>query len=123
MTLAGQARGYLFDTNPSNMRFQIGTGTWGNIATVTRGATGVWAHYVGTYDGSDVRIYKDGVAGTPGAKTGSITYTSTGLSIGRYYNTSSNSADMHVAHAAIWSRALSANEVTHLYNVTKQQFT
>lgn len=27
MTLAGQARGYLFDTNPSNMRFQIGTGT------------------------------------------------------------------------------------------------
>lgn len=122
LTLAGQQRGYLFDTAPSTMNFQIGTGSWGGSATVARNATGIWTHYVGTWDGTTVRIYKNGVAGGTLAKTGSIVYTSTGLSIGRYHNTSANSSDMHVAHAAIWNRALSADEVTHLYNVTKQQF-
>lgn len=123
LTLAGQARGYLFDTNTSsgNIFFYIGNGTWGT-ASVARGSTGVWTHYVGTWDGTTIRIYKDGVvSGTTGSKS-SITYTSTGLNIGRYYTSSGNTYDGRVALPLIYNRALSADEVTYLYNITKQQF-
>ncbi len=44
---------------------------------ITKGATAsVWHHIVGTYDGSNMIIYVDGVPGTPYAKIGDIQYNS-----------------------------------------------
>lgn len=35
-------------------------------------ATGVWSHVVGTFDGVNIRVYVNGVAGTPVARAGNI---------------------------------------------------
>jgi hypothetical protein len=122
MSLSGQARGYMFDTNSvGNMTFQVGNGTWGQ-ATVARGAVSTWTHYVGTWDGTTVRIYKNGVVSETTASKTSITYTGTALTIGRYYNLATNTQLGYFSDITIYNRALSADEITHIYNITKQQF-
>ena len=117
-TLSGQQRGYLFDmaTVGNTLAFQIGNGTWGVVSTTY--TTGVYIHIVGVWDGSTVTLYKNGVSvGTPVSKA-SITYTSSGFSLGRYYNdsTSANMFDGQIDEVGIWSRALTSTEVTELYN-------
>lgn len=117
-TLSGNQRGYLFDMNVSgkSLAFQIGNGTWGIVSTTY--TVGSWTHIVGTWDGATVRLYKNGTGvGTPVSKA-SITYTSCGFSLGTYYNdtTSANMFDGMIDEVGIWSRALSATEVTELYN-------
>lgn len=123
LTLSGQARGYVFDTDVAGglIYFRIGNGTWGT-ASVAKPSAGVWTHIVGTWDGSTVRIYKNAtVSGTTASKA-SITYTGTGLAIGRYYNSSSFTYSGKISDVLIYNRALSADEITRIYNLTKEQF-
>jgi hypothetical protein len=111
----GQARGYLFDMDTTNLAFQVGDGAWGKVTTTY--TTGAWIHLVGTWDGSTVTFYKNGSsAGT--ALKGAITYTSCGMTVGNYYTdaTSANMFDGSVDEIGVWNRALTSGEVTTLYN-------
>jgi hypothetical protein len=116
--IVGEARGYVFDmsTSGTTFAFQVGNGTWGTVSSTY--TAGTWHHIVGTWDGSTVRLYKDGSAvGTPVSKA-SVTYTSTGFSLGRYYGDtiSAQMFDGQIDEVAIFNRALSSTEVTALYN-------
>jgi len=73
--------GLQFDTS-SVIRFHV-NGFWDNAATKSSVATTSWNYYVGTYDGSNVRVYVNGVQGTASAFTGSIDTTTNPLEIGR----------------------------------------
>jgi hypothetical protein len=78
---------------------------YGNRATKSFAADDQWHHVVGTYDGSNVRIYVDGVEGTPFSYTGSISNADHSFEIGRGshndYNFSGALDDVRLYNAAL----------------------
>jgi hypothetical protein len=68
--VGGPTVGYCLRLSGSEARFIVG-GVTASVAGLSIGTT---YHLVGTYDGSNVRLYVDGTVGTPQAKTGSIDY-------------------------------------------------
>ena len=75
-----------------------------------------WHHLLGTYDGSHIRLYVNGVeVGTGTAETGAIEYTDEKAYIGSFEPTLIE-IDGEISNAQIWNTALSASEVTTLYN-------
>ncbi len=89
-----------------------------NRATAAYAADGLWHHVVGSYDGSNVRIWVDGVEGSPDSYTGSITDSNHAFEIGRGYSNSYN-FDGSIDDVRIYNRALSDAEVQTLYNLGK----
>ena len=89
----------------------------------TNFVTGQWYHTVGTYDGSNVKIYVNGVL------EGTATYTATPgttdqpLVIGRWYgNYSGYYHDGQIDQVRIFNKALTSSEVTQLYNENSSTF-
>lgn len=119
-TIFGFARGYVFDTDASGIYFRVGSGSWAT-ASIARNATGVWANYVGTWDGTTVKIYKDSVIGT-NASTSIIDYTSTSFDIGRYGTSSSNKIDGNFAQVLLYNRALTQAEITKNFQIMRKRF-
>jgi len=78
-------------------------------------STATWYHFVMSYDGTTITFYKDGSAlgtasGHDYANTASL------LHIGAFLNGTEQLMDGIVDEVAIWSRDLSSDEVTELYN-------
>jgi hypothetical protein len=77
-------------------------------------AANVWAHLVGTYDGTTARIYKNGVQTASAAYSTAIT-ANAGCTVaadnafGRYFNG-------RICEVAIYQKALSAQQVLDHYN-------
>ena len=78
---------------------------------------GTWTHVVGTYDGSYVRLYKNGeLYGTPTAYSTAIDYSSTHCYMG--YGGGANAYfNGAVDDVRVYSRALSAQEISRLYHL------
>jgi subtilisin family serine protease len=78
--------------------------------------TGVWNHIAGTWDGTTMRIYLNGVLQSQTLTfTGTINVTSDPVRIGRA-TTSLYALNGSVDEARIYSRGLSGDEITALYN-------
>lgn len=109
------------------LRFHVTTdNVWGNMGKVTSTnmlTVGSWYHVVATYDGSTVKMYINGQIQTdsnPPTVTGNI-YTSTApVRIGVWTENNSNPLPngSKIDDFAIFSRALTATEVSSLYNGT-----
>jgi len=87
-------------------------------ASLTALSVGQWYHVVGTYDGSNVKMYINGVLEKTSAKSGSISYSSVcALTIG--HRSSCVGYDAYTSgtidDVRIYNRALSAQEVALLY--------
>jgi hypothetical protein len=84
-----------------------------------------WHHAVGTYDGSNLRLYLDGVLiGSPLPATGSITDNGEPLQIGYEadgFGASPFNGD--IDEVRIYNRALSATEIAKLYGSGAVKFT
>jgi Concanavalin A-like lectin/glucanases superfamily len=84
-----------------------------------------WHHAVGTYDGSNLRLYLDGVLiGSPLPATGSITDNGEPLQIGYEadgFGASPFNGD--IDEVRIYNRALSATEIAKLYGFGAVKFT
>ncbi|GEM_PF-1427023 len=109
-----------WNSSGSHPLFSISTNTVGQTTVYSGGncaATGVWAHYVATYDGSFARLYMNGqlIAG-PTAITGTVA--SGALDIGQLYGGSYYFKGI-IDDARVYNRALSAAEITQLYNFGK----
>lgn len=83
-----------------------------------------WTNLVGTFDGSNVRIYKDGALANTAANTSPINYTATNTTmiIGRDDAVSGRYAPVSYGSILIYSRALSAAEVAQNYEAQKSRF-
>ena len=83
--------------------------------------TGQWYHVVGTYDGSNVRLYIDGVLEDTTAASGTISYTfnnSLGISSEPGQGSGNNASfgfDGNIQNVRIFSSALTAAQVKQLY--------
>ena len=91
------------------LRFWIGD--YLTFATIAFSDTTSWHHFCGTWDGTTIRIYVDGIEGTSGSKTGTLTHGNL-----RFGNVLGASAGMNgfMDDILIYDRALSGSEVTEL---------
>jgi hypothetical protein len=87
--------------------------------TVTSPSTyndGSWHQAVGTYDGTNVKLYVDGVLVATRAITDTIFYGSGGAAIGREGAIASNYFNGLIADVRIYNYALPPSEITQLYH-------
>jgi hypothetical protein len=112
---------------PLNYGFRIVAGGTTTQFIFSNGATyyfpsgpsavlGSWNHLVIKYDGTNLTMYGNGVAGTPVAMPAAIENSIANFSIGRPGSHTLQYFDGNVAGFAIWKRSLSSTEVTTLYN-------
>ncbi|MDP3723084.1 MAG: LamG domain-containing protein [Candidatus Omnitrophota bacterium] len=122
--------------NTQEWQLFVGTGTGcgveggGNaLGTITLGTSGagngvcgvqtvtdnVWHHVVGVYDGTTIKIYIDGVLKNSGPRTSNLglSYATIG---GGYPNAPGYYFNGTIDEVSLWSKALSAAEITDLYN-------
>ena len=107
-----------------NMTFGFYNGAWRNVTGFNM-AINTWYHMIGTYNGSSVILYVNGVAGTPLSYTG--TATSGGeIRIARRWddvaNTASNFFSGDISIVKIYNRALTSAEVLQNFNATRGRF-
>jgi hypothetical protein len=78
----------------------------------------VWHHYVGTYDGSTMKLYEDVIEIATKSVSGSITDTNKDVQIGAEDDagTIRRVIDGQIDEVRIYNRALSAAEIRMLYN-------
>ncbi len=101
----------------SKVFFELGSAT-GRVINGTTLSTGVWYHFVVVYNGSTIKIYLNG------SEDGSVNYSSANLEAGSFvvgenvWDKSSAPFDGVIDDLAIFSRALTATEISNLYNGT-----
>jgi len=81
-------------------------------------ATGAWTHWVMTYDGSNIRAYKNGseTGDSPKATTTSLSSSTKILQFGRRNTTGTLFFNGQIDLIGVWTRAITTTEITTLYN-------
>ncbi len=88
-----------------------------SITSTTTFSTGTFYHLVLTVDGTDMRIYVDGSSDATPVSTGAaITGGTENTILGAHSTAGSRGFDGIIDEVGVWNRALSADEVTTLYN-------
>jgi hypothetical protein len=114
--------------------FQNGNGKWTfaivNTANTALGAeqsaavvTNKWYHLLGTFDGSNIKLYVDGSLEDTTAFTGTLTTPTGDALIGAAYfnNAIGDYFPGNLANVAIWNRALSSDEINSVMWKTYEQ--
>ncbi len=86
-----------------------------DLAASTVIQSGTWYHFVGTYDGSQMRLYLNGNLESSTPKTGSVFNSTTPLQLGRYGYFSGWRYHGSIDEVALWNRALTPSEVSQLH--------
>jgi hypothetical protein len=101
------------------MRWEVNTSSQSIIGTNDL-VTGVWYHFVGTYDGANAILYRNGVVYAGPTALTSHTSEAASFEIGRY--SGAGNTNGNIALARFYTRALSATEVMQNYQATKTRF-
>ena len=80
-----------------------------------------WVHMVGTFDGVNRKVYKNGVLEDTDADTSTIVNPSENFEIGNAEFSSGKAFKGKLANVAMWSRALSLEEVQSVMNKSYSQ--
>lgn len=75
------------------------------------GLQDTWIHITGTYDGSDVRIYVNGIEGTSDSLSGDTRDRTIGTRIGTNYNASGRFFTGNIGYCRAWTTALTPTEI------------
>ncbi len=115
-------RSYHMDSNNGDLRVNMGTtdNVWNVFSSGWTIPLNTWTHVIGTYDGSYVRIYSNGVLRyTSALFTKTIEYNAAKpLFIGSSGPESSGAGQQFngtIDEVQIWNRSLTANEINLLY--------
>lgn len=99
--------------------FDVGTGTAEGRALWSKQlVTGTWYHYVGVYDGSTVKAYINGVQLVSTPFSGGAIAAASNISVGRNPAYDADYFNGAIYDVRIYQRALSASEITTLYQAT-----
>ena len=96
------------------LRFYINSFAGTHINTTLTTADG-WTHFMGTYDGENLRLYKNGteVSGSPVADTTGITNSSDPIRMA-FDNSGDATLKGNLDEVKVWTRVLSSEEVTSI---------
>jgi hypothetical protein len=109
---------YLLQLSSTNMEARFRNSSGVNYDIVYTGfQLNTWQHYVLSYDGSNLKLYKNGtLVGTTSA-SGSITSTSVAFMVGMLpFQATNFQFTGKIDDVTIWNKALSASEVNSLYS-------
>jgi RHS repeat-associated protein len=100
----------------SNIEYGLSNGTTytNNVYTGTTLSTGTWYHIAETYDGSTVRLYLNGSQVDSFAYSSAVGYSTGNFNVG--HNAGGQYFNGTIDEAGLWSRALTAGEISQLYN-------
>jgi hypothetical protein len=112
--------------NINRFHFALATAnnTWYSAGTVIQfaGNTGVWNHVVATYDGSNLRLYINGILVRTGAAiSGNIVSSGSNFTLMKGENGLVNGKGQ-IGNVSIYNRALSSDEVLQNFNAQKARF-
>lgn len=114
------AFGSEYASSDQKIRFRICTDGWLGTLTdcpsTSSIAPGTWYHFAGTYDGSAMRVYINGVFENSVPKSGAIFSSTEEVKIGRYGYYAGWVFHGAIDNVIIWNRALSSNEVAQVYS-------
>jgi len=97
--------------------FAMGNGTTNAFANSTTNlVAGTWYHLVGTFDGSNVRFYLNGILQTTSALSGTIASSGFLINIGRNPAYTGDYVAGSFDDTAVYYSTLSGSQVTALYN-------
>jgi len=103
--------------NGNEPAFTIHDGTWNVASSGLTLNNDQWYHLVGTYDGTDVKIYVDGIESGPGNTAGGISLADTfDLGIGENTDASGRTIDGRLDEVRISATARSADWICTSYN-------
>ena len=105
----------------NTLNFYIKTSSWSGHTISTLSAS-TWVNVCCTYDGSNQKIYKNGILGDTNSKSGAIPDDGTDFYIGYLAGIPSFALNGNIGPYNIYNRALSSSEVLHNYNALKGRF-
>jgi prepilin-type N-terminal cleavage/methylation domain-containing protein len=119
--------GYTLFIFGSKFGFGISTGNSGSSQStyaLANASTGTWYHVVGTFSRPTMKIYINGVYQSTASHDYNISYdTGVGMFLGRTNNAGFDGLlNGYLDDTKIYTRALSATEVSNLYNLTKGNY-
>lgn len=122
ITVKGSPWTWLME-NPSNtFTFRITAGGSDvNVVDTSTHLLNTWYNVVGTYDGSNMRIYVNGVLKNTRAQAGILGTNSETAKIGTYQGTNYNLTG-RIANVSIYNRTLSSTEILQNYNALKGRY-
>lgn len=115
--------GIYFSIGPSPYQTYIGIITTNGTQSAiyaTSISTTQYSNLCGTYDGSNIRLYLNGIQVAIQAQTGNII--NTGIARISGYDNNSETWNGNLSSVQIYNRALSAQEVLQNYNSSKSRF-
>ena len=122
ITVKGSPWTWLLENLSSTFRFRITAGGSDvNVADTSTHALNTWYNVVGTYDGSNMKIYVNGVLKNTAAQTGTLATNTETAKIGTWQGTNYNLTG-RVSNVSIYNRALTAAEIKQNYNALKGRF-
>jgi hypothetical protein len=110
--------------NTDTVWFRIRNSVPAVVDAQTSMSLNTWTNLVGTFDGSNVRIYKDGALANTASNTSPISYSASNptMIIGRDDAVSGRYAPVSYGSILIYGRALSASEIAQNYEAQKSRF-
>jgi hypothetical protein len=123
-TCGGQSYGLFKETGASNnFSFHIWDGSNSLILSDSVFATDTWYHVVGTYNGTTMLMYVNGVQQTQTLNCGNNIVTSTSpVTIGIFDNINNFCLDGTIDEVAIYNRSLSAEEILNQYRLGEGKY-
>lgn len=108
--------------SPYHSYFGIGTAAGGNVSAGYGTALSVntWYNFCGTYNGTTITYYVNGISVGTAAQSGAIKNAGVGRISG--YDNNNETWSGNIANFYMWNRALSATEVLQNYNALKWRF-
>lgn len=116
---SGFEGGYSLVKNPDNklgLGFNSAGGATDFASSTTTVQAGIWYHIVGTHDGANIKFYVNGQLEGTGAATFPIDYGTTPLYLGSSQVPFSGYFNGVQDETSIYNRALSASEISSIYN-------
>jgi len=106
--------------NEYGWRIEVGDADYYDVYTNGITYSGDWEFIVGTYDGSQIKIYYNGkLSGTTNV-SGQINNTDGAISIGGDKTDGGSELDGKISEIRMYNRALTPSEIQYLYNTSKR---
>ncbi|MBI5133950.1 MAG: LamG domain-containing protein [Candidatus Taylorbacteria bacterium] len=109
------------DSAANKLKFHLNSYASQRVNSTATFDDGRWHYAVGTWDGDILRLYVDGALDVSSDVANTLTFPAVNFQIGRWVGGSSQYFNGQIDEARVYSRALSASEVSELYRMNQTE--